>query len=161
MRVGGRGRRWRPLNPDSNFLGRPQRGIVNQNTRTSLGFLAFLSFAAVAPAILAAQQPSSDPFIWLEDVNGQKSMDWVNAHNASTVAELTASPVYQSIYNRTKAILDSKDRIAYPSIMGDGARCRCGRESRGSDVVVGRRRLLRSRESHLYGVALARRIGRE
>ena len=92
---------------------------MNQNTRTSLGFLAFLSFAAVAPAILAAQQASSDPFIWLEDVNGQKSMDWVNAHNASTVAELTASPVYQSIYNRTKAILDSKDRIAYPSIIGD------------------------------------------
>jgi prolyl oligopeptidase len=93
--------------------------------------LAVLFWSAIAPCTLTAQQngqsataPSTqptaaDPFIWLEDVNGQRSMDWVNAHNASTVAELTASPVYQSIYNRTKAILDSKDRIAYPSIIGD------------------------------------------
>ena len=92
---------------------------MSRNTRTFLRFLAFLSLAAIAPATLAAQQASADPFIWLEDVNGQRSMDWVNAHNASTVAELTASPVYQSIYNRTKAILDFKDRIAYPSIIGD------------------------------------------
>jgi len=84
-----------------------------------LGYLAVLLSSATAPVVLAAQQTAADPFIWLEDVDGQRSMDWVNAHNASTVAELSALPIYQSIYDRTKAILDSKDRIAYPRIVGD------------------------------------------
>lgn len=57
--------------------------------------------------------------MWLEDVDAQRSMDWVNAHNASTVAELTKSPLYQPLYTRIKQVLDSKDRIAYPNIMGE------------------------------------------
>ena len=27
---------------------------------------------------------SADPFLWLEDVNGAKAMDWVKAENAKT-----------------------------------------------------------------------------
>jgi prolyl oligopeptidase len=92
---------------------------MKRHAAVKFGFLALLSCYAIAPVVLAAQQASSDPFIWLEDVDGQKSMDWVNAHNASTVAELTALPIYKPIYDRTKAILDSKDRIAYPRIVGD------------------------------------------
>ena len=84
-----------------------------------LGHIAIVLCAAIAPVVLASQQTAADPFIWLEDVDGKRSMDWVNAHNASTVAELSALPLYQSIYDRTKAILDSKDRIAYPRIVGD------------------------------------------
>jgi prolyl oligopeptidase len=92
---------------------------VKRPAVTQLAFFALLLSSAIAPIALAAQQAPADPFIWLEDVDGQKSMDWVNAHNASTVAELSALPIYQSIYERTKAILDSKDRIAYPRIVGD------------------------------------------
>ena len=92
---------------------------MKRNTATRLGFFTLLSCSAILPVALTAQQASADPFIWLEDIDGQRSMDWVNAHNASTVAELSALPMYQSIYDRTKAILDSKDRIAYPRIVGD------------------------------------------
>ena len=95
-------------------------------------FLAsLLLFSATAPRALTAQQTgqqtgqqtaqstASDPFIWLEDVDSKRSMDWVNAKNAATVAVLGATPPYQAIYDRTKAILDSKDRIPYPRIVGD------------------------------------------
>src|SRR5438876_667468 len=63
----------------------------------------------------AAQQPSSppptdDPFVWLEDIEGSRSMEWVNAKNAVTIAALTRSPLYQTFYDRIKQILDSKDR---------------------------------------------------
>jgi prolyl oligopeptidase len=75
--------------------------------------------AAIAPRALLAQQSTTDPYIWLEDVDAKRSMDWVNAHNASTVAELTSSPLYQPLYTRIKQVLDSKDRIAYPNIIGD------------------------------------------
>ncbi|MDQ6768632.1 MAG: prolyl oligopeptidase family serine peptidase [Gemmatimonadota bacterium] len=84
-------------------------------------FLSSLFFCAgMAPRALIAQQAATvDPYIWLEDVDAKKSMDWVNAHNASTVAELTGSPLYQPLYTRIKQVLDSKDRIAYPNIIGD------------------------------------------
>jgi len=85
-------------------------------------FIEFLAVAVVlfVPTVRGdAQQTSDDPFVWLEDVEAKRSMDWVNAKNAATIAELTRSPLYQTIYDRTKQILDSKDKIAYPSIMGN------------------------------------------
>jgi prolyl oligopeptidase len=46
-------------------------------------------------------------------------MEWVNAKNAATIATLTRSPLYQPFYDRIKQILDSKDKIAFPEIMGN------------------------------------------
>lgn len=62
---------------------------------------------------------AEDPFIWLEEVEGEEALAWVEARNATTLAELEASSVYQPIFERTMEILDSQDRIAYPSILGD------------------------------------------
>ena len=85
-------------------------------TRVILPLLALSLFPRLH---VAAQQPSDDPFVWLEDVEGQRSMEWVNAKNAATIAALTRSPLYQPFYDRIKQILDSKDKIAYPSILGN------------------------------------------
>ena len=90
------------------------------STRCFLPVAAAL-LGAVA-ALTAQQAPSSspaDPFLWLEDVEGAKAMDWVKAKNASTLAELGKSPLYAPTFERTKKILDSKDKIAYPTIMND------------------------------------------
>ncbi|MEO6529036.1 MAG: S9 family peptidase, partial [Gemmatimonadaceae bacterium] len=87
--------------------------------------LPFIRFACVALAIAAphrsaAQQQSvTDPFIWLEDVESKQSLDWVHAKNAATEAILAKTPLYQPIFDRTRQILDSKDRIAMPRIIGD------------------------------------------
>lgn len=81
--------------------------------------LALLSALTAFPLAIAAQQPAADPFIWLEEVDSKRSLDWVNARNASTFAELGTTPLYKSLYDRSLAILDSKDRIAYPRIIGD------------------------------------------
>jgi prolyl oligopeptidase len=62
---------------------------------------------------------AEDPFLWLEEVEGARAMEWVESRNAATLAELTASPVYEPIFGRVMEVLDSRDRIAYPSIMGD------------------------------------------
>jgi hypothetical protein len=58
---------------------------MKHKTATKHGYLAFLSCSAILPAALTARQAATDPFIWLEDVDGTRSMDWVNAHNASRV----------------------------------------------------------------------------
>ncbi len=92
---------------------------MKRHTTASLCYLALLSCFAAIPLGLPAQQPATDPFIWLEEVDSKRSLDWVNARNAATFAELGTTPLYKSLYDRTLKILDSKDRIAYPRIIGD------------------------------------------
>src|SRR6187549_3091140 len=71
-------------------------------------------------AAAAAQQDisSDDPYLWLEDVSGQRSMDWVNSHNARTQAVLEADPRYQQFYREALDIAQAKDRIPYGSFLG-------------------------------------------
>ena len=78
-----------------------------------------LAFSLAVPAAMAAQKMPTDPFRWLEDVESKRSMNWVHARNAATEAVLAKSPLYQPIFDRVKKILDSKDKIAYPRIIGD------------------------------------------
>jgi prolyl oligopeptidase len=72
---------------------------------------------------VTAQQPAAaqppDPFLWLEDVEGARAMEWVEQHNTRTLDELAQHPTYQPIFDRAVQILDSQDRIAYPSILGE------------------------------------------
>jgi prolyl oligopeptidase len=80
--------------------------------------------SAPPPSTAMAQTPlpphdAEDPFLWLEEVEGARAMQWVESKNAATLAELTASPSYQPIFERVREIFDSRDRIAFPSIMGD------------------------------------------
>ncbi|HEX6588781.1 MAG TPA: prolyl oligopeptidase family serine peptidase [Longimicrobiales bacterium] len=66
----------------------------------------------------AASQQLPDPHIWLEEVEGDSALAWVEARNRTTMAELTAMPVYDSLFGETLEILNSDERIAYPDIMG-------------------------------------------
>jgi prolyl oligopeptidase len=78
--------------------------------------------AAMAAGALAAAGPvaaQEDPFLWLEEVEGPRALEWVEGRNAETVAQLTRHGSYAPIFERTMQILDSHDRIAYPSILGD------------------------------------------
>jgi prolyl oligopeptidase len=70
----------------------------------------------------AAEVPphdAEDPFLWLEEVEGEAALEWVETRNAATLAELAVSPVYQPIFERVLSILDSRDRIPFPTILGD------------------------------------------
>ena len=60
-----------------------------------------------------------DPFLWLEEVEGDRALTWVEAHNEAALEELQDHPSYDSLYAQALRILDSDDRIAYPSIRGD------------------------------------------
>lgn len=73
--------------------------------------------ALVFNTLLTAQ--TTDPFIWLEDVDSEKSLEFVNQHNQSTFDVLTQQAEYKSIYDKSLEIYNSTDRIAYPNILGD------------------------------------------
>ena len=66
---------------------------------------------------LAWGQPD-DPFLWLEEVEGEKAMAWANEQSQTTTEILKAVPEYPSILKRTIEIMDSKARIPMPNIQG-------------------------------------------
>ncbi len=58
---------------------------------------------------------SSDPYLWLEDIAGKKALDWVKKQNLATVEKFEDEVGFQQTFERLRKILDSKDRIPYPS----------------------------------------------
>jgi len=72
-----------------------------------VGCIILHGVAFAAPA-------QKDPFIWLEDVYGAKSMDWVKSENARSLAVLKADPVYEKFHADSLAIATAADRIAVP-----------------------------------------------
>ena len=67
---------------------------------------------------LGATPNDDDPFLWLEDVDGAKAMDWVKQRTRRRWPSWASCPCTRP-FERTKKILDSKDKIAYPTIMND------------------------------------------
>jgi prolyl oligopeptidase len=82
-----------------------------------LGLLLMTIGSASASAQRAAAT-ADDPYIWLEDVSGQRAMDWVNSHNAKTQKVLEADPRYQQYYKEALDIAQAKDRIPVGSFRG-------------------------------------------
>lgn len=81
-------------------------------------FNSLLLSIIIIPGINFAQD-KEDSFMWLEDVDGVKSMEWVKAQNTATVSALEKFPEFQNIYEKNLQIYNSKERIAYPNIIGN------------------------------------------
>ena len=60
----------------------------------------------------------SDPFLWLEEVDGTRAIEWVKAQNDVSTRDLRAVPEYQPILDRCIEIMDSKERIPMPAQEG-------------------------------------------
>ncbi len=83
--------------------------------------------ALAASAVLVSASPTSaqetpeadDPFMWLEEVEGERALEWVASRNATTLETLGAHPEYEQLFVDALEILNSDERIAYPSIMGE------------------------------------------
>ena len=52
-----------------------------------------------------------DPFMWLEDVTGDKALEWVRARNSKTQTKFEADPNFTKLREDLLAILDSDARI--------------------------------------------------
>ena len=66
--------------------------------------------AGAAPT-MTTTDPAPDPYLWLEDVTGEKALAWVRQQNAQSTNELTTRPDFEPTRERLLAILDSKERI--------------------------------------------------
>ena len=55
----------------------------------------------------------ADPYLWLEDIHGTRSLAWVKEQNARSTAVLQADPDYRRDYQALLKVLDATDRIPY------------------------------------------------
>ena len=57
------------------------------------------------------------PYLWLEDVHGERAMRWVAAENAKTLDVLQKDPRHSELYAAALKIAEAKDRIPTPRII--------------------------------------------
>ena len=61
---------------------------------------------------------ADDPYLWLEDVTGDKALAWVKARNAESAQELEGGAAYKTLEAGILKILDSEAKIPYISKAG-------------------------------------------
>jgi len=86
--------------------------------RLMLVLLGVMGGAMATEAVGATTRSHSapegtDPYLWLEEVHGARSMEWVKAQNGRAIAMLRADPDYQSDFQAILKVMDAADRIPY------------------------------------------------
>ncbi len=61
---------------------------------------------------------TSDPFLWLEEIEGKQALEWVHARNRECFDELQSDDRYEKFLAQSESLLNAKDRIPYGSIRG-------------------------------------------
>jgi prolyl oligopeptidase len=69
----------------------------------------------VVPAFSQNTTEQPDKYQWLEDVNGERSMAWVNAENARSAKVLQADPHFDVLAETALKVLESPTRLASPN----------------------------------------------
>ena len=59
---------------------------------------------------------TTDPLIWMEEVEGEDALAWVREQNDRSLESLTANPLFAELESAAKDIVNSKERIPYGSI---------------------------------------------
>jgi prolyl oligopeptidase len=59
-----------------------------------------------------------DPFLWLEDIDGKRALEWVQGQNARSLQQLTGDARYPAAYEQALAILEDRSRIPYGALRG-------------------------------------------
>ncbi len=71
------------------------------------------------PSTTTDSKATDDPFLWLEDIRGARSMDWVKQENAVTTKQFVDNAEFVKTRDSILEVLDSDARIPYINRMGD------------------------------------------
>jgi prolyl oligopeptidase len=78
---------------------------------------ALLLATATAATPPAGSAVAGDPYLWLENVQGARSMAWVRAENAKTLRVLQNDPNFAGLYASALKIAEATDRIPAPEFV--------------------------------------------
>ena len=93
---------------------------------TALGTSAMAQSPVPAPSMSEAPgggfatSDATDPYIWLEEVQGERAMAWVAEKNRNSLGTLQGDPRYQPLHDAALAIVEARDRIPTPAFNRDG-----------------------------------------
>ncbi|MFN3878363.1 MAG: prolyl oligopeptidase family serine peptidase [Brevundimonas sp.] len=92
---------------------------------TSLTSVSMAQTPAASPAPSPAPggfatSDATDPYLWLEEVEGERAMEWVKAHNDRTFAVLQGDARYEPLHQQALEIVQAQDRIPSPGFTHDG-----------------------------------------
>jgi prolyl oligopeptidase len=76
--------------------------------------------SANAPTGGFATSDATDPYLWLEEVEGERAMEWVRAHNERSLGVLQGDPRYAQLHDQALEIVQSRDRIPGVGFNHDG-----------------------------------------
>lgn len=79
--------------------------------------ILFLIAMLLSVNLVNAQE--EDPYEWLEKVEDEKALEWVEDMNKKSLGVLTSHEKYDDIYQKSLEIYNSDERIAYPNVYGD------------------------------------------
>ena len=86
-------------------------------TRYSLALVLSVLGAGLGAQTQTGAASSADPYVWLEDQRGARSMTWVNAENAKTTAVLEKDPHFAPLYRDALAVAQASDRIPFAQFL--------------------------------------------
>ena len=78
--------------------------------------LACSSLTQQAPSSSQASVTSTDPFLWLEEIEGDKALTWVQGQNALSLPQFENDPRYGNFLSQADEILNAKDKIPYGAL---------------------------------------------
>lgn len=73
--------------------------------------------SALTTSHTMADSPTDDPHAWLEEVQGEKALDWVRGRNAATLKTLQGGS-YEALRSELLEVLNARDRIPQLTRMG-------------------------------------------
>ena len=80
--------------------------------------LALLACAAGLTLSPPTMSQTPDPYLWLEDVQGESALAWVRQRNAASEKLLQAQPGFEAMRSSIREVLDSREQIPYVSRRG-------------------------------------------
>ncbi|MFN3932297.1 MAG: prolyl oligopeptidase family serine peptidase [Brevundimonas sp.] len=72
-----------------------------------------------APGAFASSD-ATDPYLWLEEIDGERAMAWVEQHNDHSLGVLRGDPRFEALHQQALEIVQSRDRIPAPGFNRDG-----------------------------------------
>ncbi len=78
----------------------------------------FSTFIASTLTSMVIADEAADPYLWLEEIESERSLDWARRQNAVTFEQLRDHPLYEALYEEAFSILTSEDRLPDGDIIG-------------------------------------------
>ena len=91
---------------------------MNRLVTSALALLA-AAWATALPAQSPMPTELEDTYLWLEEVDGTRALDFARAASTRTLSELREQKEFVQIRDEVREVLDSRERIAQVAVHGD------------------------------------------